>query len=161
MTTPAQAPAFVFAPQSERLECAAFSGPFKAIAVVLVTMALLWAVQMWSSGLIALTLESSGWLAAALAMMLYTQWHILRGKTTLSATTLEQTWVWRKQVSLADLAYAKLIRVRGLEWLIAPRLYTKTFSNKLAVFYATSPTMLAELQRLEQALKQARAQAAL
>lgn len=91
-------------------------------------------------------------------MMAYTEWHIVRGKTTLDSTCLQQSWVWAKRTELRDLAYAKLIRVRGLDWLIAPRLYTKTFSGKLAVFYAAAPEMLAEFQRLEQELKTLRNQ---
>lgn len=143
----------VFTPVNGRIECASFSIPFKVLAVVLVTMAVAWAWQMWTSGLIELTLQSSGWLVAALCMMCYTEWHILRGKTSLDHSALQQTWVWNKRVELAQLAYVKLIRVRGLDWLVAPRLYTKSFSNKLAVFYAASPQMLLEFQRLEQQLK--------
>ena len=126
------------------------------LAVALVTMAMVWAWHMWSNGLIELTLESSGWMGAALAMMAYTEWHILTGKTTLDHQALQQTWVWRKRVDLRELAYVKLIRVPGLEWLIAPRLYTRTFSNKLSVFYAASPAMLAEFSRLEADLKSLR-----
>lgn len=111
---------------------------------------------MWGSGVLEMTLASSGWLGAALCMMLYTQWFILRGTTTMDSTGLEQDWVWRKRVELTDLAYAKLIRVRGLEWLIAPRLYTKTFSHKLTVFYVTSPAMLEECERLETHLREVR-----
>ncbi len=138
---------------------AAFSLPFKLLAVALIAMALAWATHMWSTGMLEWSLRSSGWFLAALGMMSYTVWHILNGKTTLDETALQQTWVWRKRVELHELAYAKLIRVRGLEWLIAPRLYTKTFSNKLAVFYAISPTMLQEFQRIELALKEQSAQA--
>ena len=103
-------------------------------------------------GLLLLNLHSSGWLGAALCLMAYTEWHILRGKTTLDSSVLQQSWVWRKRTELQDLAYVKLIRVRGLEWLIAPRLYTKTFSGKLAVFYAAAPAMLIEFERLEKEL---------
>jgi hypothetical protein len=132
-----------------RLESPAFSTPFKLLAVLIVTLALAWAAHMWARGLIALTLESSGWLGAALCMMAYTEWHILRSKTSLDAIALQQTWVWQKRVELSQLAYAKLIRVRGLEWLIAPRLYTRTASNKITVFYASSAEMLQEFARLE------------
>lgn len=122
------------------------------LAVALVTMAMAWAWQLWSAGLVELTLQSGGWLGAALAMMAYTEWYILTGTTTLDHQTLQQTWVWRKRVELDELAYVKLFHVRGLDWLIAPRLYTRTFSNKLAVFHAASPAMLAEFARLEAAL---------
>jgi hypothetical protein len=116
-------------------------------------MAIAWAWQMWSAGLLVLSWSSSGWLGAALCMMLVTEWHILRGTTRLNKDAIEQSWVWNKRVAVQDLAYAKLIRIRGLEWLMAPRLYTKTFSNKLTIFYASGTEMLAEFQRLEAALK--------
>jgi len=146
-------PVFSFAPAGGRIECSAFSTPFKALAVGLVTLAMMWAWKMWADGLLILNLQSSGWLLAALCMMAYTEWHILRGKTTLDSKALQQSWVWSKRTELQDLAYAKLIRVRGLDWLIAPRLYTKTFSGKLAVFYAAAPAMLIEFERLEKELK--------
>lgn len=113
---------------------------------------------MWANGILEFRLQSSGWLAAALGLMIYTVWHIVRGKTTLDETALQQSWVWNKRTELRELAYAKLIRVRGFDWLIAPRLYTKTFSGKLAVFYAAAPAMLVEFQRLEQELKALRTQ---
>ncbi|MBC7918892.1 MAG: hypothetical protein H7Y28_13900 [Rhodoferax sp.] len=152
----ALAKTFAFVPRQADLVCSAFSFTFKLIAVVVVALAVGWAWQMWARGVLQPTLQSSGWFAAALAMMLWTQWHILRGRTRLTTTMLEQSWVWRKQVHLAELAHAKLVRVKGFEWLIAPRLYTRTVGNKLTVIYATGPEMLAELQRLEQHLQQAR-----
>ncbi len=155
----AGSPAFSFQPQDGPVASPAFSWPFKLLAVALIAMALGWATHMWSTGLLEWSLRSSGWFLAALGMMSYTVWHILNGKTTLDGTALQQTWVWRKRVELHELAYVKLIRVRGFEWLIAPRLYTKTFSNKLAVFYAISPAMLQEFQRIEQALKEQSAKA--
>lgn len=150
---------FVFTPANGPMQCPAFSVPFKLLAVTIVTLAMLWAWHMASQGLIELTLQSSGWLGAALAMMAYTEWHILTGRTTLDPQFLQQTWVWRKRVALNELAYVKLFRVPGLDWLIAPRLYTRTYSNKLSVFYAASPAMLAEFGRLEASLASFRQQA--
>ncbi len=151
-------PAFTFTPQGGPLECSAFTASFKALAVVIVGAGFVWAWRMWASGILGASLQSSGWLAAALGMMAYTEWFILTGKTSLDGTALKQTWMWNKRTELRELAYAKLIRVRGMEWLIAPRLYTKTFSGKLAVFYAASPAMLAEFERLAQALQTMRNQ---
>ena len=150
MTTPEL---FSFTPAGGRVESSAFSIPFKVLATALILPAVVWGWQMWSSGTIALTLASSGWLVAALCLMLYTGWYIFNGRTTLDSAALEQTWVWRKRTELRQLAYVKLIRLRGLDWLIAPRLYTKTYAGKLAIFYASSPAMLAEFQRMESELK--------
>ncbi len=120
--------------------------------MLLVSLVVVWGWRMWAAGQIEANLHSSGWLLATLAMMAYTEWHIFKGKTSLDSTTLQQSWMWHKRVELCELAYAKLFRIRGLDWLIAPRLYTKTFSGKLAAFYAAGPDMLAEFQRLELAL---------
>jgi len=59
-------------------------------------------------------------------------------------------------MELGELAYGKLIRVRGLDWLIAPRLYVRTLMGKFAVFYAASPAMVAEFERLVAELKEFR-----
>ena len=150
MTTPEL---FSFTPAGGRVESSAFSLPFKVLATALIAPAVIWGGQLWTSGTIAMTLASSGWLFAALCLMVYTGWYIYNGKTTLDNSTLEQTWVWHKRAELRQLAYVKLIRIRGFDWLIAPRLYTKTYAGKLAIFYAASPTMLAEFQRMEAELK--------
>ena len=55
-----------------------------------------------------------------------------------------------------DLAYARLIRVRGLEWLIAPRLYVRTLLGKFAVFYIADAQVLAQAQQLVQELSEFR-----
>ena len=52
-----------------------------------------------------------------------------------------------------ELAYAKLIRVRGLEWFMAPRFYVRTLMGKFAVFYVTDPVVMAECERLSQELQ--------
>jgi len=150
MTTPEL---FTFTPTGGRVESSSFSVPFKVLATALIGPAVVWGWQLWSSGTIALSLASSGWLFAALCLMLYTGWYIFNGKTTLDNITLEQTWMWHKRAELRQLAYVKLIRMRGFEWLVAPRLYTKTYSGKLAIFYAASPAMLVEFERMENELK--------
>ena len=122
--------------------------------MLLVSLVVIWAWRMWADGLIEASWRSSGWLLAALGLMAYTEWHIFKGKTSLDSLALKQSWMWDKQVNLQDLAYAKLFRVRGLDWLIAPRLYTKTYSGKMSAFYAAGPVMLAEFKRLEIELQQ-------
>lgn len=144
---------FLFAPLRERTESSAFSFAFKTLTVVVVSLALGWAWQMWVGGVLELRWETSGWMGAALCMMLYTQWFILRGVTVLDSQSIEQSWIWKKQIQLNDLAFAKLIHIRGFEWLIAPRLYTKTFSNKISVFYAAEASMLVEFHRLANELQ--------
>ena len=47
-----------------------------------------------------------------------------------------------------QLAYTQLIRVKGLEWLIAPRFYVRTLTGKFAVFYIADPALQSECERL-------------
>lgn len=149
-------PAFVFSLPEGAVSAPAFSKTFKLIAITVVLMAWAWSWQLWFLDVLAPTLQSSGWIVAALAMMSYTLWHVLRGRTQLSALAIEQSWVWTKRMELSQLAYAKLVRVRGLEWLVAPRLYTRSFAGKMAVFYTADPALLALFTRLESELQAAR-----
>ena len=116
-----------------------------------------WVYGLWAAGQITTgsgRAAASGlnWALAALALMLYTGWCILTSVTTLTSSTLEQTFVWNKKLELRELAYAKLIRVPGLDWLIAPRLYCRTLLGKFAVFYAADPLMIADFERLRDEL---------
>ena len=148
--------AFVFPLPEGPLSAPAFSKTFKLIAIAVVLMAWAWSWQLWFLDVLAPTLQSSGWIVAALALMSYTLWHVLRGRTQLSALAIEQSWVWTKRMELSQLAYAKLVRVRGLEWLVAPRLYTRSFAGKMAVFYTADPALLALFTRLETELRATR-----
>ena len=148
---------FRFTPSEPELECNAFGVVFKAITTVLIAGCVLWLWLLWQKGV----LGSGGrsglfWFIAALALMATTTWYIFTSKTRLSRERLHQSWVWNKQLDLRDLAYCKLVRVRGLEWLIAPRLYARTLMGKFAVFYAADAVMLENFQRLTNELAEFR-----
>jgi hypothetical protein len=146
-------PPFRFTPSSGgALQGAAYSWPFRAIATLIVFGAAGWLLLLVRSGQVAGPGSLTTWFVAALAMMLYTWWCIVRSVTTLDTQELRQTWIWSKRLELRELAYARLIRVRGLEWLIAPRLYARTLLGKFAVFYAAEPQMVAEFERLAREL---------
>jgi len=128
--------------------------PFKGVATILTLTAAGWFFKLWLEGKAAGgTVSILAWFVAALAMMAYTWVWILRSRTGLDAQALHQRWVWDKRMELADLAYGKLVRVRGLEWLIAPRLYVRTLAGKFAVFHAADPAVLAECERMLAELK--------
>lgn len=143
-------PPFRFTPTRPDSSSPAFSPVFKALATVIVALGALWLASLWRAGALGTAGQSTGlvWLLSGLALMAYTWWHILRSRTRLDETTLQQSWVWNKKLELRELAYCKLIRVRGLDWLIAPRLYARTLLGKFAVFYATDPVLLADFERL-------------
>ena len=131
----------------------AFSRPFKLLALLIVAFSASWMYQLWAAGKLAnnsaLT-PSNGliWLLCALVLMIFTVASIYRSQTTLTERTLKQTWIWDKEVALAELVYAKLIRVRGFDWLIAPRLYVRTMMGKFTVFYAAEKPMIQAFERL-------------
>ncbi|MEY4911427.1 MAG: hypothetical protein RL761_1090 [Pseudomonadota bacterium] len=114
--------------------------------------------QLWSVGKLAANSAispSNGliWLLCGLLLMAYTVGSIYISKTTLtgdleSGGKLHQTWVWDKEVNLKEVAYAKLIRLRGFDWLIAPRLYVRTMMGKFTVFYAADKSMIDEFQKI-------------
>jgi hypothetical protein len=152
-------PPFRFVPSAGPcMRSQAYSVPFRVLATLIVFGALAWLLQLWAGGQLKGDAAKLGtWFAAAAAMMLYTWWCIVRSVTTLDAQTLQQTWIWNKRMELRELAYARLIRVRGLEWLVAPRIYARTLTGKFAVFYAADRAMVAEFERLARELAAFRA----
>ena len=153
-TPPAAQPpaALEFTPEGGEQLSPAYSPAFKVLALLLLGAAGLWAWQMHRWNLQQPGAQHPFWIWAPWGLMAYTVGFVVLGVTRFNAQGIEQSWMWRKRVELKDLAYAKVIRIRGLEWLIAPRLYTKTFGGKLFIFYAAAPGMLAEFKRLEQTL---------
>lgn len=89
-------------------------------------------------------------------MMTWTWLSILRSRTRIDSTGLTQRWMWNKHMAFDDLAYGKLIRVRGLDWLIAPRFYVRTLMGKFAVFYGATPQLVAEFERISAELRKFR-----
>ena len=134
--------------------------PFRFLATLFVFSIELWMYLLWQAGQLTpaglTTAAALGWPLAALAIMLYTWWKIVTSHTTLTAGALHQSWIWDKKLELRELAYGKLIRVPGLDWLIAPRLYVRTLMGKFAVFYAADAAMIAEFERLVAELKEFR-----
>ena len=149
---------FRFEPsQGDAVEGQAFSLPFKLLATVIVGGCAFWLAQLWSVGALGTAKTGGlGWFLAGMALMGWTWFHIMTSRTRIDRQGLHQRWIWDKHMALDDLAFGKLIRVRGLDWLIAPRLYVRTLVGKFAVFYAATPELIAEFERLVAELKQAR-----
>jgi hypothetical protein len=144
---------FRFEPAGGAHEGAAFSLPFKAQGVALELLPAGWLASLWTQGKApGGAVSILAWFLAALAMMAWTAWAIVRSRTRITADAVEQTWVWHKQLPIRELASARLVRVRGLEWLVAPRLYLRTLTGKFSVFYAADATLLAECERLAREL---------
>lgn len=141
---------FVFSARQDVLTSPAFSKPFKALAIGLLLGLGVWAWQLHGTQL---TQSQHLWIWAAWAMMAYTVGHVWRSTTRLTGQSLEQTWIWHKKIDLRDLAYVKLIRIPGLDSVVAPRLYARTLMGKFTVIYACDKDMIAEFKRLGNELK--------
>lgn len=142
-------PPFPFTPsQPGGLRGPAYSPAFKLLATALVGGAGAWMALLWQRGALAGHDRLALWFLAALAMMLYTWWCMLRSVTSLDAGQIRQSWVWTKKMELRELAYVRVLRVRGLEWLIAPRIYARTLLGKFTVFYVADAALLREFERL-------------
>ena len=147
-TPPLTLRGFVFEPRHPEREAAAFSVSFRVLA-----WALLIGLGTWMLGVKqAYGSNAAVWGMAAWAMMAWTVWNIQRSRTRLSAEGLHQTWIWNKQMAMSDLAYAHLIRVRALDWLIAPRLYVRSLSGRFTVIYCADADMLEDMARLSREL---------
>lgn len=93
------------------------------------------------------------WLLIGLALVTYMGVVLLRSQTTLTSTSLSQDWFWEKKVLLQEVTYVRFMRVRGWEWLIAPRLLVRAGHGPLKTFHAASPAMWDEFERWSLALR--------
>ena len=132
----------------------AFSVAFRVLALLLVEGVAWWAYVLWSNGKFGTSVPTSMlWLVAALILMAITVFYVFRSVTSITVTHLKQSWIWDKEMLVSDLAYVKLIRLRGFEWLIAPRLYARTHGGKFASFYASTPDVLMQFEKISNKLK--------
>lgn len=141
-------PAFVFTPSQPSLSGPAFGPIYKALAWGMAAALLVWMLRLqlpWRQGNAALM-----W--AAWALLAYTAWVVQRSQLRLDTQRISQDWMWRKQMAIAELASLKILRVRGLQWLMAPRIYVRTLQGRFAVFYCADPLLLAEFERMRQEL---------
>jgi hypothetical protein len=141
-----------FLPQGGALEVPSYGRVFKAIALLFLVLSTSWAIQIQMDATTQHAHTTVLWVWAPWALMACTVGFICVGTTRLTSTAVEQSWLWAKRIEFQQLAYAKVIRVPGLDWLIAPRFYTRSLGGKIVVFYAADATMLSEMKRLAQCL---------
>ena len=152
---------FRFVPEGQSLQGAAFSRSFKAITLAVVAGSGLTLVNLFLDGKfggasLSDSLRAAGWFVLGWSLLAWTAWHVFKSRICIDTQGLHQTWLWDKHMAYDDLAYVKLIRVRGLEWLMAPRLYARTLVGKFAVFYVSDATALHACERLSAELKRFR-----
>lgn len=88
------------------------------------------------------------WFIAAVAVVIGTgYWGIMTGRTSCDGRSIEQTWLWHKQVQLTDITQVKLISVSGLHWLVVPRLVVRTGFG-LTTFHAGDAAVFSRFKLL-------------
>lgn len=128
-------------PLPSEAEGPAFTALIKLLASVLVGALIVWGaraarVMDWQ----AFSLSAGLLWAAALAIVLVVYYWLLKSRTSIKNGVIEQTWVWKKSVSVADIRQAKFIYLPALSWLIAPRLIVRT-GPVMTVFYTAHPSV--------------------
>ena len=141
---------YPYVPPVQAMSGQAFGLVFRLLAWTILLILSLWIWRLgfdWRS-------TQGAWVGVAWAMLAYICWHIQRSRIVLDGEKIEQTWMWRRRMSLRELAYLKVMRVRGLEFLIAPRLYARNLGSTFSFFYCADKAMLDEFARLAEALRQ-------
>ena len=140
---------YPYTPPAQPMSGPAFGPVFRLLAwsILLALAVWIWRLQPdWRS-------SQGAWVGVAWAMLAFICWHIQRSRIVLDGEKIEQTWMWRRRMSLRELAYLKVMRVRGLEFLIAPRLYARNLGSTFSFFYCADKAMLDEFARLAEALR--------
>lgn len=125
------------------LESAAFPPLARTLAVVLVVD--LVALALWSLP----SLRRADWSVAGLVVfglaalcVLWVGYWIVYSRTRLDGEVLTQTWLWDKRVSVQDVAQLKLVHIRMLERVIAPRLLVRRRFGGITWFHACDAQVL-------------------
>lgn len=126
----------------------AAEGPAFPILVKVLASLLMAALVYWglrTAGELAAVAWTGGaltFLALALVMIAVCYYWILRSRTCITETHIRQTWAWRKEVALADVAHIKMVFVPYLDWLIAPRVAVRVRGRGMVVFHASDRRLL-------------------
>ncbi|MCR6474670.1 hypothetical protein NU688_00770 [Variovorax sp. ZS18.2.2] len=129
--------------KSSTLESAAFPPLLRTLAVVLVVD--LFAFALWSLP----SLRTTSWSATSLFVfgvaglcVVWVGYWIVYSRTRLEGDVLTQTWLWNKRVRAEDVAQLKLVHIRMLERVIAPRLLVRRRFGGITWFHAYDPQVL-------------------
>ena len=145
-----------FTPKAASLSGPAFGNGYRIIATGMMATLSFWGVRLLLDPDVSGQLNHNlvGGALLAYSLLLYMWWVMMRSTTTLTSTTLSQTWFWSKSTPLAQISYVKFMRLRGLEWLVAPRLYVRAGPGPFVAYFAASPALWEEFEAMAQELGQ-------
>ena len=115
---------FEFAPEGFALEGRAFSTTFQALAWLMVAGLGGWLFVLWQQGKFGDpegwdSLRRAGWFILGWVLLAWTALQVRQSRTRIDGQGLFQSWIWNKHMPFEQLAYSQMIRIKGLEWLIA------------------------------------------
>jgi hypothetical protein len=141
MTTPDFFPP-PYQPAALSVSGPAFGRTFRITATGLVATLTVWAIRVViQNGANTADPTLLSWVLAGCGLVVAMWWVMVRSTTSLTSENLTQTWFWKKNTPVADIGYAKFMRIKGLEWLIAPRLYVRTGHGPFKTYYAGDPAL--------------------
>lgn len=138
-----------YQPATSQISGPAFGRAFKVTATVLVGTLTVWAMRVViqnNTNSTDPTLLS--WVVAGCGLVVTMWWVMVKSATSLTSEHLTQTWFWKKSTPLSDIGYAKFMRLKGFEWLIAPRLYVRTGHGPFKTYYAGDPALWAAFEAM-------------
>ena len=136
-------------PSAPCVEGTAFTPTIKALSVLLVLGIAFYVVRLWpEDGWLSLGWQSLGFMAATLVVVLACLGYICWSRVRIDDTHIEQTWMWRKRVAIAEISQLKLIYVPYMSWLIAPRLVVRLGVTGWYVFHAADRRVLQRFYQL-------------
>ena len=85
----------------------------------------------------------------AVALVIGGYWNMLSSRTAIDESAICQTGLLPRRVLLADIVQLKLIRLRGLEWLVTPRLVVRARGQVgTCTFHCADPGVLEAIEVL-------------
>jgi hypothetical protein len=131
------------ADEGAALESAAFPPLLRTLAVVIVVD--LFAIALWSLP----SLRETSWSTSSLVVfglaglcVVWVGYWIVYSRTRLEGDELVQTWLWTKRVRAQDASQLKLVHIRMLERVVAPRLLVRRRNGGITWFHAYDPKVL-------------------
>ena len=125
------------------LESPAYPPLLRVLSVVIVVDVIGFAL--WSLP----ALRSTTWSAGSLALLslagigvLWMGWWIVYSRTRLEGDVLSQTWLWNRRAHANEVTQLKLVHLRPLQKIVAPRLLVRRRNGAIAWFHSADPVLL-------------------
>ena len=136
-------PAALAADAPAVLESPAYPPLLRVLSVVIVVDVIGFAL--WSLP----ALRSTTWSAGSLTLLslagigvLWMGWWIVYSRTRLDGDVLSQTWLWNRRAHANEVTQLKLVHLRPLQKIIAPRLLVRRRNGAIAWFHSADPALL-------------------